>query len=468
MSERPVAYQRDPLPPFAANPADDALAAAAREGDATAFDALAGNALPAIFDLCASVVGGERARESALAVLSEARDHLNETADREFGPWLAGVALRVLARAPRTPGDADSADLRERARARLTARQHALLHLHLRYGLSAEAVAAALGVHLASAQLVLERVRVAALALTPDGNVDILAQYGDIPAIEPPPGMAEPLLAELRGGWRAPSSTTHDTPVAPFVPTAEWVEPPPPVRRRTWPVAPIIALLAGLFSVALLLPESPVALTRATPRRVAPAVVLDATPQPLSPHPTATASRPSPTATATATTEPRTEALEVLGDTATPTPTPTESPTPTATPTVSETATATPPSATATPNATPTETATPPTATATPTSCTPQLSASTYRLTLPSSGQSSFKLLNGSCATASFNATAVSGGEWLSFAPAAATIAPWDDVVIELVANDTIAPGEHSAEILVSGPAGQAFVVRISYTVADS
>src|SRR5690606_19109679 len=126
------------------------------------------------------------------------------------------------------------------------------------------ALAAVLGVSLGSAE------RVIALLL-PDarrafeaaGQPGGLAAWAGQPQAVPPPGLAASVAREALGAWTGVPHRRAAPSDASFDPAAGWAQlPVPPPRTSGWLLGPVLAVVAALFSVALLVPGSPIALTR--------------------------------------------------------------------------------------------------------------------------------------------------------------------------------------------------------------
>lgn len=449
---------------------DDELAARARDGAGPAFAELAERWAPALYDLCGAV-GDPGATEALVRTsLARAGDRIVASEGRPFGPWLAGVARDVLVEAPLADPGGDVAR-------GLGPRRQSLLHLHLVHDFEAPALAAALGVSTGSAArvlaLLLADARAAfAAAGDPDGFIAWAGRAPDAP----PAGFAAQMAGEARAAWHGAPRRDAGPADASFVPAAAWVETVEPPRTSGWLLGALLAAMAGVFALALLVPASPIALTRESLRAPLEAIgLVDGTSTPG--HRTAVAgATASPSASgqaaATATSATRSPSPSATAGGSAPTPTPAgaalPSPTEAAAP---PTATATePPSATPTPTDVPVPTATP-TATAiataapsqpppTPTACGSALRPNVSLLAIGADGRSSFTVFNNFCGAVAYTVTTLD--DWLDVTPNIGTLPSGGSVVVTLFARPA-GSGAYQGSIIVEG-AGAAFVVEVSYS----
>lgn len=446
---------------------DATLAARAREGDGAAFGALIERWCGAVYDFCVVIAGAGDAESYVRTTALRAADSVAHSEGRPFGPWLLGVARSVLVEAsPAAPGGSVAHALGPR--------KQTLLHLHLVHGLDAAALAAVLGVSPGSAG------RVIALLL-PDarrafeaaGQPDGLAAWAGQPQAEPPPGLAERVAGAALGAW---TGVPHRRPVASdasFDPAADWApRPAEPPRTSGWLLGPVLAVVAALFSLALLVPGSPIALTReslgapfeaigigggtSTPGRATTGAGAGATPSPPATPTPSPARGPSPSATATVGGVVATPTATELALTPIPTETPAETPTATATATPTDEPT---PTATATSTLTPTATATQP-PTATPTRCGSALRSNVGKIVVGPSGRSSFTLLNNFCGAVAYTVTTLDA--WLEVTPNIGTLPSGGSTVVTVIVRAP-GPGTYDGLVIVEG-AGGAVAVEISYT----
>jgi RNA polymerase sigma factor (sigma-70 family) len=385
---------------------------------------------------------------------------------------------------------ASAARLVWEAAAGLDPRQLSLLDLHLRKGLEAAEIAAVLGITRNNAYVLLHRLKKAvesaisayvlwrqaadrcpALAalvepaqagarMTPairkavdrhaEGCADCrerrkrlapLAVFGGLaPVAAPPDARAAWLERLLKESGSAPPK--EELPAGPM---AE-VGPAGPAGYGFGSLAflrasALLGIGAGLLVLALVLPFSPLALTRDSGNGLPAGPPVDETPAPgggaaivipVSPTPTpASGATPTPTATPS-------PAPGGGGGGATPTPTPT----PTATPT--------PHTPTPTPTATPTTGPAP-----TPTPCVPSLSLPPPGASpvIPAGGQGSFQLQNVTGCPADYSLRY--SADWLT-GPASGTIPPYGTTTITLrVIAEALpaAEGDYHATVTVTGPA---------------
>lgn len=414
------------------------------------------------------------ARNAALNRLaSRQRSVPLEPSDDEEGPVFTAVDESRFADPAEAAAAKEAAAIIDEAARTLDPRQLSLLDLHLRQGLGPAEIAEVLGVSRNNAAVMLHRLRealrraieaaylakrpacprlAAALAdvtlpLAP-GVQRIIEKHADrcpecderrkklapllvfsaLAPVQPPPGLAERLLARLRaaaeeGGLRACEE--------------EWPghEAPLRLRRRVSIAAAVLGTGALLLGLLAFVPGSPVSVFRTGlfdgPPELPAVLPLfsgdGATPTPVLPTPSPTPAGsliPTPTAAAGA-----------AGSLPSPSPTPT--PIPTATPTATAPATATP-----TPTPTPT---TSPTPAPTPTPCTTELAISPEGPVLeigPGTNWLGHLAISdaGGCGFA-FQVAVVLGGEWLVAVPPAGTVPGTGSVQISLVVDPRRLPG---------------------------
>ncbi|MFN8506436.1 MAG: hypothetical protein U0547_02565 [Dehalococcoidia bacterium] len=503
---------------------DDVLLARARGGDESAFHALAARHLPELYDF-ASHLTADPAKAASVTVfaLRRATNSL-EPDHRDPREWLLtlvrDVALERLPEragdeAPPTPPAVDEALLPlehdERVASSMAAAvqaglgaiplaQRSLLLLATRHGFDAKELAAAAGMSGENGAPLLhrlramaeERLRFAALAQACPDLAAILAREsaeglhwrdirvlavdhahacqrcarrGDrlvpglavvtaLATITPEPATAAAILARLKGQWPGAAPSPADEPVA-----AE-----PAFRRRGLAWAAPLCLAAGGLALALLLPASPVALTRdrsirgpaiivgasMTPAEVVQVTVITPTPPPV----TVTATV-APSASASPSASPGGTAPVGIPSATAAAPTATRPP---GTPSPAASATATPiaPTPTATP-APPTPTPLPPTATPvppTPTACPGSLSANSAVVGAAPGVRASFVLSNSGCDPVAFAVASLT--DWVSVeAPLVTSVPGFASVQVFFTANPPPGTGSIIGTIRVS-PAGQA------------
>lgn len=233
----------------------------------------------------------------------------------------------------------------------------------------------------------------------------------------------------------------------------------------------VLAVLAVSLVVLLLVPQSPIALTRndsgavkhadtdpgdggVSPTTATATATATATP-------TTAAASPPPTETPASSPTPATGAGNT-GPTATHTPSPAATPTKapnTATPTATRTST---------PTATPTKTSTPtPSPTATPTTvpCNPVLNGSVFALEIAPGGFATFAVTNPEPCGASFS-VGTAGGLWLSASPAGGTIPAGSEALVTVSVNAALLPapeGDYFGTVTVFGP-NNSFSVQVTTT----
>jgi RNA polymerase sigma factor (sigma-70 family) len=389
---------------------------------------------------------------------------------------------------------ASAARLVWEAAAGLDPRQLSLLDLHLRKGLEANEIAAVLGITRNNAYVLLHRLKkavesaISAYVLWRQGadRCPALAALvepaqagaGMTPAIRKAVDRHAEGCADCRErrkrlaplavfGGLAPVAAPPDARVAALErllqePGSAPPQPEQPAQRAA-EVGPagtagygfgslaflrasaLLGIGAGLLVLALVLPFSPLALTRDGGNGLPAGPPVDETPAPgggstivipVSPTPTpATGATPTPTATPS-------PAPGGGGGGATPTPTLVAAPTPTATPT--------PPGSTPTPTATPTTGPAP-----TPTPCVASLSLPPGggMLIILAGSQGSFQLHNATGCSADYSLSYSEG--WL-IGPASGTIRPYGvaDITLRVdAAALPVAEGDYPATVTVTGPA---------------
>jgi cell division septation protein DedD len=321
-------------------------------------------------------------------------------------------------------------------------------------------VTSVLGTSEASGEVVARQLDASVAAKLGPGSAGVLGAYAAAGPAAVPSGAADRLRRALEDEWSArPAATPAATDAVPAHST--------PTGRALTALGIPLAAVAAFLSALLLLPDSPLALTR----RPEPAVVagpgVTATPR----TPTSTASATGPPGTPT----PRPGAAGTPSPGPSPTPTPTapgvvpptattanstSTPTPAATPTPAETATPTP---TFAPTATPTQ---PPTATptATPTEpppCEPFISVFTNTITLTPDGSSTIQVFNTDGCGAAPYVTHVSGDFALAVSPESGTIAAFPgSVVLQISAVDP--PPGTNVVVSIAGPANVVSVTVLS------
>ena len=277
--------------------------------------------------------------------------------------------------------------------------------------------------------------------------------------VAPPPGVRAAGLEQLLRQPRPPAPARREPPGQPKQP------PGGPARDAhhglTSPqflrAGALLGVAAGLLALALVLPFSPLALTRDDGNGLRMGAPAGENPRPGGSSTIIIPVSPSATTTATA---------AVPGSpTATPSPSPggapggiAASPTPTATLAPGTPTAAASPSATPSPGAT--ATATP---TASPTPCTPAigLPPGTGGLTIPAGGQASFQLQNATGCPAGFSLAY--GAAWL-VGPAGGTVPAFGSVTVALRVDPGALPaeeGDYPTTVTVTGPANS-FTVPVT------
>ena len=496
---------------------DDVLLARARGGDEAAFHALAARHLPELYDLAAHLTA-DPAKAASVTVFALRRATNNLEPDhRDPREWLLTLVRDVaLERLPERAGEpspvspaVDEALLPlehdERVASSMAAAvqaglgaiplaQRSLLLLATRHGFDAKELAAAAGMSGENGAPLLhrlramaeERLRFAALAQacpelsailareSTEGlhwrDVRVLAvdharacqrcaRRGDrlvpglavvtaLATVAPEPATSAAILARLKGQWPGPAPAPADGLVAAV----------PAFRRRGLAWAAPLCLAAGGLALALLLPASPVALTRDRSIRgpaiiagssVTPAQVVQVTVITPAPPPATMTATPSPSASPAGTAPGGAPSATAAAPTAT---------RPPGTPSPPASATATPPAATATATlAPPTPTPLPPTPTPVPptaTACPGTLSANSGVVGAAPGVRASFTLSNSGCDPVAF--TVASLTEWVSVeAQLVASVPGFASVQVFFTANPPPGTGSITGVIRVS-PAGQA------------
>jgi RNA polymerase sigma factor (sigma-70 family) len=243
-------------------------------------------------------------------------------------------------------------------------------------------------------------------------------------------------------------------------------------------VGGVLTAAAGFLMMALLIPASPVALTRGDePVQASPTDVVAApTETPTNTPPGGSGGgamdtpTPEPTPNEAGTPQAQQSQTETptAGSTVVNTPPPTQGPA-TATSTPSPTATATPsPTATTTPTATATSTPTtaPPTATPTPPPCVPELAAfGSTTINVPPGSTQNFIVFNTQSCAGAFELGSPSE-PWLSVSPTGGSVPANGQVAISVFVSASQLPqneGTHTASFAVQGIANS-FVVNVSST----
>lgn len=236
-------------------------------------------------------------------------------------------------------------------------------------------------------------------------------------------------------------------------------------------VGAVLSAAAGLLLLALVIPASPLALTRGDePVSANPdgeVVVVDETPTPTSTSTPASTATQLPQATQQGQQVPTETATATATATSTSTPPPTAGPgtptnTPTATPTNTNTPTATA-TATRTPTATPTTQPDTPTPTTPP--CQPSISASSTSLNVPAGGTQNFVLFNNQPCAGSFSLGQPSAS-WLDVSPLSGSVPANGTVTIQVSVSASVPSGEgtYSGSFRVEGEGNQ-FTVTVNTTV---
>ncbi|HET7738616.1 MAG TPA: hypothetical protein VFK32_08590 [Tepidiformaceae bacterium] len=421
-------------------PADSALLASARTGDAEAFAALLSRHLPAAYDFAFRTAGEAVARAAINDSCSRAALALRPLGDSENAQsWLLGLTYDALL--PRLDGVSPAIP-------GIAAHHYAVLDLHFRQGLDVRELAAALRISQPSASITLNRLS----AIHPDPGPVLRA----IPRVALPPGLLDEALALALARWPVVD------PVEPRPGDSLPAISPAPARtprgRRRLIAIPLLVGTALSTAVGglLLLPASPLAITGGSsvaPAGVAPDDSISVTPArsrtPSSPTVrAATATRSSTPVPSTAT--PGGTALPVGIPSSTP-----STPAPTATAPIEPTGSPLPSSSPAGP-------------TPTPTICPPALVPSVATLPVvfaPASAPSAsntVRIQNNGCSAGSFTASFDLGGAYLTLSPASATVPAFGFVDLTLVASGADFPfpfeGTVGGRVRITTPTGQAFV----------
>jgi DNA-directed RNA polymerase specialized sigma24 family protein len=426
--------------------AEARLLDAARRGSADAFGEIVRRWHGPVYDFCLAVTGEptEAARLAASA-FSRAVAALPRIRSERPGALVFHAAWQELDTAGwfATSGDDALPPGPRAAFPAVSRRRAAIVNLAMRHHLDADGLAEVLGITEGSAAIVLARV--------------VQSLHQDLG-----PGAAAELAAHARGPASQPGETA--TRELRELVLAAWPErqPEAPVAaaprrssRRSRTVTalglPLAALSAGLAAL-LLIPASPVALTRETGVPAAPVqhtpggparTVIVTVTIPASRTPTPATRTPRPPSPSPA----RTQA----GGASTATPRPSSTPSPSA-PAGSRTVA---PSASPSTSPTQTPTITPtPTPTATPTPCEPRITLAggdlSTKIAIPGSGQTSIDVFNSAtCGEVAFSAG--TSAAWLQVAPLTGVIGPFRWVTLVITASEL--PKEASAAaITVSGP----------------
>ena len=430
------------------------LLQSAQRGEVEAFDHLAAEVFPGIYDF---IAGLERDPEAAARLATEGLVHLAESMGNLTVPtWRAGVfsaVWRVLDREgylltpdedwEPTPGVRDSV-------AALGPRRGALLDLHLRHGLAGDELSRVLGVSRSAGRLVVRRLLVSAESEFATAAAPLAAYAAQAP-ITAPVRLRANALAAARERWPGPRPIPMRRSLPPLPPVASHV-------RIALSVAAGLLVAAVALAVSLLLPASPIALTRKTeaplpasqPTGASTVVFVTATARPTStrtptPVRTAAATRPASTAGTSATTAPRPPSSS---------PTSSSAPSPSSTPSVP---------ATATPTRTSTATPVRPTPTATSTVCVTTISVGVSILPAQPGVRTFFPLSNlSSCGSASYGI--VADVPWIQVEPSGGQIVPLGQVRIDVLADPPAGAGTYRARLTITG-AGQApLVVEVVVT----
>ena len=241
-------------------------------------------------------------------------------------------------------------------------------------------------------------------------------------------------VAPLRAGLMAEFATAAPPP-PPIAPPIALLQPRGPRRVRVLAAFAGLACVAGLLGGLLLVPASPIALTRDRVAHEPPLVILPpptpqvifVTPTPGSPTPTETMASASPSPRASATEGGTTAQGGAL------TPGPGDSPTPQPpSPTTSPTPTRTPPK-------TPTTTPASPTPIGGGGDCTPSLSTNVRQVNI-AGGSSSFTIFNSFCRAVQYSLDVTDGGAWLHLQQEFGTLQPGGFATIGLTADRSSLP----------------------------
>jgi DNA-directed RNA polymerase specialized sigma24 family protein len=244
--------------------------------------------------------------------------------------------------------------------------------------------------------------------------------------VEMPPADA----ASLRDGLLAEFAAAQPPPPLPPPPIALLPSPGPRWPRVLAAFAGL-ACVAGLLGGLLLVPASPIALTRDRATRDAPIVVIpaDATPHIIFVTPTPGPPTASPTPPPSATPSSVAATHPGAGG-ATPVHQATEAASPSPTPTRTATATRTPPV---------TPTLTPPSPTPDGTECTPSLSTNVRQVNV-TGGSSSFTVFNSFCRAVQYSLNVATGSSWLQLQQQFGTLQPGEFATIGLTVDKAALP----------------------------
>jgi len=438
-------------------PAEARLLDAARRGTFEAFAELVRRYHPRVLGFCLAVAGtrdeasslADRAFERSVEFLAIA-PHVSVDGVFFRSAWLCLDEEGWFRSNPDdaiAPGPAAWLPNASRSRA-------ALDYLATNVELSPATIATVLGVSKASGEVVATR-----LAAGADGAAVAPARLA-LPAVT---SREEENLRELlREAWDVAPSGVVTAPLTRRLPPPK----PSAITALALPLAAACAFLAAM----LLVPASPLALTRRPEPAVVPPAVSTETNTPAARTPSPTAARtatPVGGAVGTATTSPTATATATTGaPSTTPAPTRTVAPGVTPPPTPTPTATQPPSTGTATRTPTPTSTATPTpsptrTPTPTPTVCAPRLQVNATNITLPPSQRSTIEVFNADvCGPVQF--TAVANVEWLVVAPAGGTIPAFDSATLQIAAINP-PEGTNTATITISGP-NNSILVNVNVT----
>jgi hypothetical protein len=467
--------------------ATTALLDAARAGDEEAFASLARAWFVPLYDFAARVAGDEATGvEVAEETLVRAMDAITVAppAQRLRG-WLFGLAWQIAfgpnapvhpswlrpaldpARLPGATGQGSLHALEKElgdALASFSPRHRAILDLHLRHGLDAAGLVGVLRVSPRSAAAVAARLTEnLEHRLAPAAGVTAADALAAAAPVALAPGIEDEVMDALMARWpqrAVPPPRRARVTTGPVL----RVTPRPAVTR----VAPPLITAAGILALALLLPFSPIALTRTSKPEAGHPVGIDSAG---SGSPVATATR-RPIAvpgagTAGSTPSPRPSAtggLATATATVVPGATPrTTTPDQTATATTAASATASP-APSPTPTAQPSPTATQPPATPTATTCVPALSTGEVKfITILPDTSSFFELHNSFCGPADYSVEV--SGEWLELtSPARGSLIGGAHTEIRLFAHTPAEPGEYKATVHITGPGGQSLDVTVVST----
>ncbi len=249
-----------------------------------------------------------------------------------------------------------------------------------------------------------------------------------------PAAMPAADAAALRATVLAESATAAPPP-PPVAPPIALLPPPGPRRSRVLAAFAGLACVAGVLGGLLLVPASPIALTRDRVEHEPPLVIVPPptpeiiyiTPTPGSPTPTpaAPSATPSPRASAT----PGLATAQGSGATLLPEDSPTsDTSSPTPSPTVTRVA-----------QKTPTTTPETPTPIGGGTNCTPSLSTNVRQVNI-AGGSSSFTIFNSFCRAVQYSLDVTEGNSWLHLQQEFGTLQPGDFATIGITAERAVLP----------------------------